>query len=263
MSFRNTFSGVKKDIKGLFRGKKRNKDKEGPGTIAEGADLEESPSRSESPFVGGGDRDLKGSGSNLVGGQFSSADRPEQRDKSEPVPAGGKTNQGDGEEGADQIELSQAQRPRPHSNVKAVVGGGHGEKAGQVPSDILISDSAKPDGMQTRLFLLRSLTLLANNADLTSVPDPTQKDPPLEVSIEPAAVTDEKRSDWKSTAFATAKLLLRGVRDTADAFGPLKSVAGGLCFVLENCEVFPVSYISCAVYDAYRFLSKPKQTAKQ
>ena len=130
------FFGRKKDIKGLFRGKKRNKDKEGPGTIAEGADLEESPSRSESPFVGGGDRDLKGSGSNLVGGQFSSADRPEQRDKSEPVPAGGKTNQGDGEEGADQIELSQAQRPRPHSNVKAVVGGGHGEKAGQVPSDI-------------------------------------------------------------------------------------------------------------------------------
>ena len=45
--------------------------------------------------------------------------------------------------------------------------------------------------------------------------------------------------------FATAKLLLRGVRDTADAFGPLKSVAGGLCFVLENCEVFPVSYVSC------------------
>ena len=42
---------------------------------------------------------------------------------------------------------------------------------------------------------------------------------------------------------ATAKLLLRGVRDTADAFGPLKSVAGGLCFLLENYEVFPVSCI--------------------
>ena len=48
----------------------------------------------------------------------------------------------------------------------------------------------------------------------------------------------EKKSGWKSTAFATAKLLLRGVRDSADAFGPLKSVAGGLCFVLENCEVW-------------------------
>ena len=33
------------------------------------------------------------------------------------------------------------------------------------------------------------------------------------------------------------------MRDTADAFGPLKSVAGGLCFILENCEVWPVSCI--------------------
>ena len=58
--------------------------------------------------------------------------------------------------------------------------------------------------------------------------------------VAPKATEDEKKSDWKSTLSATAKLLLRGVRDSADAFGPLKSVAGGLCFILENCEVlFP------------------------
>ena len=57
---------------------------------------------------------------------------------------------------------------------------------------------------------------------------------------------NEKKPGWKPTAFATAKLLLRGVRDTADAFGPLKSVAGGLCFILENCEVlsFPAYTIT-------------------
>ena len=54
---------------------------------------------------------------------------------------------------------------------------------------------------------------------------------------------------------ATAKLLLRGVRDTADAFGPLKSVAGGLCFILENYEVFPVSCIPCV-----QRLQAPQQT---
>ena len=48
---------------------------------------------------------------------------------------------------------------------------------------------------------------------------------------------DENRPDWKSTASSSAKLVLRAVRDSADAFGPLKSVAGGLCFILENCEV--------------------------
>ena len=56
--------------------------------------------------------------------------------------------------------------------------------------------------------------------------------------VELSTATDENRSNWKSIASATAGLLLRGVRDSADAFGPLKSVAGGLCFILENCEVW-------------------------
>ena len=59
-------------------------------------------------------------------------------------------------------------------------------------------------------------------------------------SVGPGTAADENKSDWKSTASASAKLVLRGVRDSADAFGPLKSVAGGLCFILDNCEVrFP------------------------
>ena len=52
-----------------------------------------------------------------------------------------------------------------------------------------------------------------------------------------SSAADENRPDWKSTASSSAKLVLRAVRDSADAFGPLKSVAGGLCFILENCEV--------------------------
>ena len=52
-----------------------------------------------------------------------------------------------------------------------------------------------------------------------------------------SAAADTDRPDWKSTVSSSAKLVLRGVRDSADAFGPLKSVAGGLCFILENCEV--------------------------
>jgi len=59
-----------------------------------------------------------------------------------------------------------------------------------------------------------------------------------EERVEPSATRDENRPDWGSTASASAKLLLRGVRDSADAFGPLKAVAGGLCFILENCEVW-------------------------
>ena len=58
--------------------------------------------------------------------------------------------------------------------------------------------------------------------------------------VELGVTADENKSGWKSTASSSAKLLLRGVRDSADAFGPLKSVAGGLCFILENCEVRPL-----------------------
>lgn len=60
--------------------------------------------------------------------------------------------------------------------------------------------------------------------DTSAVPD---RDVP---EVLRPSVTDDK-SDWRSTVSATAELL-RGVRD-----GPLKSVAGGLCIILESCEV--------------------------
>ena len=56
-------------------------------------------------------------------------------------------------------------------------------------------------------------------------------------NVGPSDAVNESESDWKATASASAKLLLRGVSSSSEAFGPLKSVAGGLCFILENCEV--------------------------
>ena len=47
----------------------------------------------------------------------------------------------------------------------------------------------------------------------------------------------ESISSWESTASATTKSFLDTVKESSDAFGPLKSLAGGLCFILENCEV--------------------------
>ena len=79
-----------------------------------------------------------------------------------------------------------------------------------------------------------------------------------EERVGPSAVSDENKPDWKS---GSAKLLLRGVRDSADAFGPLKAVAGGLCFILENCEVwFPSPN---ATHNAHRFRSVRRQTKER
>ena len=58
-------------------------------------------------------------------------------------------------------------------------------------------------------------------------------------SVGSSAAAKENESDWTTTAAASAKLLLRGISSSSDAFGPLKSVAGSLCFILENCEVRP------------------------
>ena len=75
----------------------------------------------------------------------------------------------------------------------------------------------------------------------------------------PSVTPDEYKSGWKSTTSASAQLLLRGVRDSADAFGPLKSVAGGLYFILENCEVgLPPSY---PVPNAHRSHSVRRETS--
>ena len=92
------------------------------------------------------------------------------------------------------------------------------------------------------------LTVHPEAIDTSTVPDNVQEDPRPDESAKPNAAANENKRDWKSAASAAAKLLLRGVRDSSDAFGPLKSAAGGLCFILENWEVRPTSPVSCLPY---------------
>ena len=87
---------------------------------------------------------------------------------------------------------------------------------------------------------------VSNGAENTN---PESSDP----VIGPSAV-NENKSKLKSLASSGAKLILRGVRESSDAFGPLKSVAGGLCFILDNCEVRGSP--SSAIYNTYTGTSK-------
>ena len=79
------------------------------------------------------------------------------------------------------------------------------------------------------LFAFMSLTITLANAGNLDDRDHSDK------SNQNA--TGKNSPDWKSTLPATAKLILCTVRDSADAFPPLKSVAAGLCSILENYEV--------------------------
>ena len=49
--------------------------------------------------------------------------------------------------------------------------------------------------------------------------------------------TSKGKLDAKSLAYPAAKMTLRGVKEAADAFPPLKSATAVLCFILDNCEV--------------------------
>ena len=101
----------------------------------------------------------------------------------------------------------------------------------------------------TRIPLFRSppLTDLAGNP---AVPGPILVD----------VTVSEDKSDWKHTAASAAKLFLRTVERASDAFPPLKSVAGGLCAILDNCEVRSTSVRS--IRDAHSLRSKQRSTNK-
>jgi hypothetical protein len=92
----------------------------------------------------------------------------------------------------------------------------------------------KPEsGMQTILTYFAVSNNHRNQED--SFIDPDSILVPQDKTEQSAA--GDNKSHWKSNVSAAAKLLLCMVRDSADAFPPLKSIAGGLCFILENHEV--------------------------
>ena len=196
--------------------------------------------------------------------------RPEPR-----VAAGGH----DGEEsgistgGSDEVQkrreadVDEEEVGHSHSHldpdVKVTAGSGPSQEVEQVyPSPPI--PSIPPTGEladSTRKFSFQLLYLIvpSDNADASAIPDHVLEGVPSDKTTEPSTATNENKSNWRSTTSAAAKLLLRGVRDSADAFGPLKSVAGGLCFILENREVRPSP---SAIDKTYRCPSERKRTAK-
>ena len=87
-----------------------------------------------------------------------------------------------------------------------------------------------------------------------------------------SVATDETQQNRKPTASPETKLILRRVKESPNAYAPLKSVAESLCFVLDSCEVCPhPSCILSAMLKVvpangsegtiHRILSAPNQSA--
>jgi len=99
-----------------------------------------------------------------------------------------------------------------------------------------ISAIGEPGSRRNTSFSVLPLIYHTDNAGSPTIPDKVQ-DALGSGQGEPIATNESRFELWKSTTSATAKLLLHAVKESADAFPPLKSAVGGLCFILDNYEV--------------------------
>ena len=109
---------------------------------------------------------------------------------------------------------------------------------------------SEPEGMDSgELIQFQSvLTCLRTTGNTTSevpavsgrhlsVPNIDENKPvePSSYVVDPSAAY-ENNSNWKSTAYASAKVIIDVVKESSDVFTPLKSVAGGLSAVLKHYD---------------------------
>ena len=233
---RKSFSKLKKDFEHRVGGKKRAADTAGANADGETPGSSLSLARPESRVSASG----RGEEESRIGTDASQAHSRDRSPQTKAIQAD------EGRDGPHGREADVSEKGASRSLLR--LGPDVGDAAGSRPSREIkrgssplvvssVSPKPEPDSTLTASPQQLCLITLSDNANIPAVPDRVQEDPRPDGNAEPNTAANEKKSSWKSTAFATAKLLLRGVRDSADAFAPLKSVAGGLCFILENCEV--------------------------
>ena len=221
-------------LKQRLRGKKNKPNRTGADNAEERVDSSSSLLRPAPHIVAGG----HGGAGSRTSGDERRIDSEDRSPQPEPVSVEGR------QEGGDEKEVS-----KEHSRPDVDAGVVEGTRASQEAKRAHPSSSdpsappptGEPESARRLLFQMLYLTILSGNTDAAAPYHEPDDIRPSE-NAGPSAAADEKKSDWKSTASASAKLILRVARDLADAFPPLKSVAGGLCFILENCEVGPPLY---------------------
>ena len=227
---RRSLSRLKKDFKHRVGGKKRGQDGAGTNTAQERVDSSASPLQ-PGPRVE----------ESRISTDVSQAYFMDPSPHPEPVTADEDPHDDPQrkEVDVDEKEIGRS-RLRLDPDAENAAGSGPALEVKRASSPLSVTPPApkqEPDSTWMRSPQQLCLITLLDNTDTTAVLDRAQGDPHSDRNTEPNPVASEKEPSWKDTALATAKLLLRGVRDSADAFAPLKSVAGGLCFILDNCEV--------------------------
>ena len=79
--------------------------------------------------------------------------------------------------------------------------------------------------------------------------------------VDPTAAYENK-PELSSTAYASARLAIDVLKESSDAFAPLKSVAGGLSAILKHYDV-RCTRLFQTIYTAHFLTSKRQQIVKQ
>ena len=245
MDIRESFSRLKKKFKRAGRKRKP----EGTGTDSGGESVNPAGllSRPVSHIVAGSSRSRDDNGSDAdVRREYSIGRLPTPSMQESVSARGGDDCQGGKEGGVDGWEESQ-RHSHLHSDIEVAVGsesgqggnGVNGENIRQVdlsPSTPSIMYSGKPDSMWALRFWLPVLTVSSDDVETSTIPHHVLDIP--HPGVKQGIVMDDSETGWKYTDSATTKLLC-GVKDSVNAFVPLKSIAGHLCVILGNCEVCP------------------------
>ena len=83
------------------------------------------------------------------------------------------------------------------------------------------------------------LTIPSGNLDNSAIPQRVWEPGQLPSHVLSSSVAGGEESALKSVATSGAKYFLQGVKELPGGFPLLKSIAEGLCFILDNCEVWP------------------------
>ena len=99
-------------------------------------------------------------------------------------------------------------------------------------------------------FQAITLTNSPRNTDNSVVSDHTRSLPRegerlefLDRALDRGAA-NENKSNWKSTAYSSAKVVVDVVNESSDVFPPLKAAVGGLAAILKHYDVWSISPIS-------------------
>ena len=81
------------------------------------------------------------------------------------------------------------------------------------------------------------------------VTDRTRSTPSEDKNLESSDRTFDQgaESSWKSTAYSSTKVVIDVIKESSDAFPPLKSVASGLAAVLKHYDVRSLSSIQSTI----------------